>query len=110
MSDFVTYLSKFKIKKIKPPPTNFIENEDITLRDNIALLKECQQFLTECFGVYKSLSKQLEDLIFTLKEFHDLRHYITRARYNFNSIICQIKNYETNYNKDNEVLILYYSQ
>jgi len=107
LKDFAQYLEKFKIKPFKKINDSYITDEDLILRENIRIFKESEIFLTDCFLVYKSLSKQLEDMVFSLKEFHNLRHFIARARFNFSALISNLKNQERHFVKDNEVTTIY---
>jgi len=101
--DFDKYMKKFGIKPLKNMKDTWIINEDQTLVNNISILKECYNYLSESFWVYKFLIKQLEDLVFNKKDFLLLRHYIKRARYVFSSISTSLNNHVKNFNSDSTV-------
>jgi len=82
---------------------SYISDENINLTSNIHTFKTVTDFFYECYKAYKALTNQLDDLVFTHREFTELRQYMSRARMNLSYLLNALKNYEKNFIQDEEV-------
>ena len=83
---------------------SYINDETENLESNITTFLTVTEFFIECFKAYKALTTQLDDLVFTHKEFTELQQYISRARMNLSHITNALKNHEKNFIHDSKVI------
>jgi len=108
--DFNQYLDKFV--SIQPPRSNklstkFVKAEDFSFISNVRLFGEISVFLKGCFEVYCILIKQVDDMVLKKMEFNQLMQFISRSRMNVSNLIYSTKNYQMNFYRDEQVIIIH---
>ena len=101
--EFYRFIKKFK--NINVPDNNkfneqYIFDEVECLFYNNNLLSEVSDFFKNCFQVYSSLVKEVEELILKPKNFENLITIIEKARYNVSNLISSSENGIKNYEND----------
>ena len=101
--EFYRFIEKFK--NINVPDKNkfteqYIFDEVECLFYNNDLLSEVTDFFKNCFQVYSSLVKEVEELILKPKNFENLIIIIEKARYNVSNLISSSENGIKNYEND----------
>ncbi len=97
------FLNKFNIKPMRKLEDSWVAEEFDNLNSNIIIFRTVTEFFVECYQAYKALINQLDDLLFSHKEFTELRQYISRARMNLSNLSNTLKNHENNFIHDTQV-------
>lgn len=113
IDDFVKFLEN--IIDIRPPNLNAVNFKPITkeingLIQNANLFNEVSEYFLNCYEVYNTLIKQVDNMVLRYKDFIMVLQFFSRCRMNVSKLTYYCDNYVNNYMKDKDLMSKYLSK